>query len=96
MAHVRTMVLVDPRLFEMLSTPKQSPSDLTLCYLDAEMTSILGRPGIDVSEKVRLCNQALLGYNDMTKTHANTPTRVVVVNDDKVWNEDNNDEKRYA
>ena len=29
----------------------------------------------------------------MTKTHANKPTRVVVVNDDKVWNEDNNDEE---
>ena len=50
MAHVRKMALVGPRLFEMLRTAKQSPSELTLCYLDAEMT------GIDVSEKVRLCN----------------------------------------
>ena len=29
----------------------------------------------------------------MTKTHANKPTRVVVVNDEKVGNEDNNDEE---
>ena len=29
------------------------------------MTSILDKTGIDVSEKVRLYNQALLRYNDM-------------------------------
>ena len=57
------------------------------------MTRILDRPDIDVSEKVRLYNQALLRYNDMTKTHANKPTRVVVVNDETVGNEDNNDEE---
>ena len=50
MAHVRKMVLVDPRLLETLRTPKQSPSDPTLRDLDAEMTSILDRPDIDVSE----------------------------------------------
>ena len=93
MAHVRKMALVDPRLLETLRTPKQSPSDPTLRDLDAEMTSILDRPDIDVSEKVRLYNQTLLRYNDMTKTHAKKPTRVVVVNDEKVGNEDNNDEE---
>ena len=93
MAHVRKMALVDPRLLETLRTPKQSPSDPTLRNLDAEMTSILDRPDIDVSEKVRLYNQTLLRYNDMTKTHAKKPTRVVVVNDEKVGNEDNNDEE---
>ena len=93
MAHVRKMALVDPRLLETLRTPKQSPSDPTLRDLDAEMTSILDRPDIDVSEKVRLYNQTLLCYNDMTKTHASKPTRVVVVNDEKVGNEDNNDEE---
>ena len=58
------------------------------------MTSILDRLDIDVSEKVRLYNQTLLRYNDMTKTHANKPTRVVVVNEEKIIvNEDNNDEE---
>ena len=93
MAHAWKMALVDPRLLETLRTPKQSPSYLTLRDLDAEMTSILDRPDIDVSEKVRLYNQTLLRYNDMTKTHANKPTRVVVVIDEKVGNEDNNDEE---
>ena len=93
MAHVRKMALVDPRLLETLRTPKQSPSDPTLRDLDAEMTSILDRSDIDVSEKVRLHNQTLLRYNDMTKTHAKKPTRVVVVNDEKVGNEENNDEE---
>ena len=80
MAHVRNMALVDPRLLETWRTPRQSPSDLTLCDIDAEMTSILDRPDIDVSEKVRLHNQKLLSYNEMTKTRVNKPTRVVVVN----------------
>ena len=93
MAHVRKMALVDPRLLETLRTPKQSPSDPILRDLDAEMTSILDRPDIDVSEKVRLYNQTLLRYNDMTKTHAKKPTRVVVLNDEKVGNEENNDEE---
>ena len=93
MAHVRKMALVDPRLLETLRTPKQSPSDPTLRDLDAEMTSILDRPDIDVSEKVRLHNQTLLRYNDMTKIHAKKLTRVVVVNDENVGNEDNNDEE---
>ena len=93
MAHVMKMALVDPILLETLRTPKQSPSDPTLRDLDAEMTSILDRPDIDVSEKVRLYNHTLLRYNDMIKTHANKPTRVVVVNDEKVGNEDNNDEE---
>ena len=92
MANVRKMALVDPRLLETLRTPKQSLSDPTLRNLDAEMKSILDRPDIDVSEKVRLYNQTLLRYNDMTKTHAKKPTRVVVVNDEKVGNEDNDEE----
>ena len=52
------------------------------------MTSILDRTDIEVSDKVRLYNQALLRYNGMTKTRANKPTRVVVVHEDKVMNED--------
>ena len=43
------------------------------------MTSILDKTGIDVSEKVRLYNQALLRYNDMAKMSAPKPTPVVVV-----------------
>ena len=43
------------------------------------MTSILDKTGIDVSEKVRLYNQALLRYNDMAKMAATKPTPVVVV-----------------
>ena len=93
MAHVRKMALVDPRLLESLRPPMQSPSDPTLRDLDAEMTSILDRPDIDLSEKVRLYNQTLLRYNDMTKTYANKPTRVVMVNEVKVMNEDNNYEE---
>ena len=43
------------------------------------MTSILDKTGIDVSEKVRLYNHALLRYNDMAKMSATKPTPVVVV-----------------
>ena len=43
------------------------------------MTNILEKTGIDVSEKVRLYNQALLRYNDMVKMSATKPTPVVVV-----------------
>ena len=93
MAHVRKMALVDPRLLETLRTPKQSPSEPTLRDLDAEMTSILDISDIDVSEKVRLHNQTLLRHNDMNKTHAKKPTLVVVVNDEKVGNEENNDDE---
>ena len=79
MAHVRKMALVDPRLLETLRTPIQPPSDVNLRDLDAEMTSILDKSGIDVSEKVQLYNQALLRYNDMVKIASNKPTPVVVV-----------------
>ena len=79
MADVRKMALVDPRLLETLRTPIQPPIDATLRDLDSEMTSILDRTGIDVSEKVRLYNQALLRYNDMANISATKPTPVVVV-----------------
>ena len=79
MAHVRKMALVDPRLLETLRTPIQPPSDANLRDLDSEMTSILDKSGIDVREKVRLYNQALLRYNDMVKISSNKPTPVVVV-----------------
>ena len=96
MAHVRKMALLDTSLLETLRIPKQSPSDLTLCDLDAEMISILDIPDIYVSEKVHLYNQTLLRYNEMTKTRANKPTRVVVVNEEKVANEGNNDEENFT
>ena len=79
MAHMRKMALVDPRLLETLRTPTQPPIDTNLRDLDSEMTSILDKTGIDVSEKVRLYNQALLRYNDMAKMAATKPTPVVVV-----------------
>ena len=79
MAHVRKMALVDPRLLETLRTPIQPPIDTNLRDLDSEMTSILDKTGIDVSEKVRLYNQALLRYNDMARMSATKPTPVVVV-----------------
>ena len=73
------MVLVDPQLLETLRTPTQTPVDITLRDLDAEMTSILDKSDVDVSEKVRLYNQALLRCNDMAKDRAAKPTPVVVV-----------------
>ena len=73
------MALVDPRLSETLRTPIQPPIDTNLCDLDSEMTSILDEIGIDVGEKVRLYNQALLRYNDIAKMSATKPTPVVVV-----------------
>ena len=79
MAHVRKMALVDPRLLETLRTPIQPLIDSNLCDLDSEMTSKLDKTGMDVSEKVRLYNQALLRYNDMAKIYATEPTPVVVV-----------------
>ena len=79
MAHVWKMALVDPRLLETLRTPIQPPSDTTLRDLDSEMTSILDKTGIDVRDKVRLYNQALLRYNDMVKITSTKPTPVVVV-----------------
>ena len=57
------------------------------------MTSILDRADVNVSEKVRLYNQKLLRYNDMTNILASKPTRVVVVNDENVANEDNKEEE---
>ena len=57
------------------------------------MTSILDRSDVNVGEKVRLYNQTLLRCNDMTKILANKPTRVVVVNDEKVANEYNKEEE---
>ena len=85
MLHVRKMALVDPRLLKSLRenpTPLPDPTsnaiDTTLRDLDAEMTSILDRSDADESEKVRLYNQALLRYNDMTKTRAAKPIPVVV------------------
>ena len=73
------MALVDPRLLDKLHTSTKPPVDMTLRDLDAEMTNILDTTDIDVSEKVRLYNQALLRYNDMTKLAAAKPTPVVVV-----------------
>ena len=86
MTNVRKMALVDPRLLETLRNPMQPPVDTTLLDLDADMTSILDRTDIEVSDKVRLYNQALLRYNGMMKTRANKPTRVVVVPEEKVMN----------
>ena len=48
------------------------------------MMIILDRTDIEVSDIVRLYNQALLRYNGMTKTRANKPMRVVVVREEKV------------
>ena len=85
------MALVDPRLLETLRNPMQPPVDTTLRDLDADMTSILDRTDIEVSDKLRLYNQALLRYNGMTKTRANKPTRVV--REEKIVNgEDAEDE----
>ena len=81
MLHVRKMALVDPRLLKSLRenpTPLPDAIDTALRDLDAEMTSILDGSDADESEKVRLYNQALLRYNDMTKTRAAKPIPVVV------------------
>ena len=85
MLHVRKMALIDPRLLKSLRenpTPLPDPTsnaiDTTLRDLDAEMTSILDISDADESEKVRLYNQALLRYNDMTKARAAKPIPVVV------------------
>ena len=81
MLHVRKMALVDPRLLKSLRenpTPLPDAIDTALRDLDAEMTSILDRSDADESEKVRLYNQALLRYNDMTKARAAKPIPVVV------------------
>ena len=83
MSHVRKMALVDPRLLETLRTPTQTPVDTTLQDLVAEMTSILDKSDVDVSEKVRLYNQALMRYNDMVKDRAGKPTPVVVVKENE-------------
>ena len=47
------------------------------------MTSLLDKSDGDVSEKVRLYNQALLRYNDMVKYRATKPTPVVVVEENE-------------
>ena len=81
MLHVRKMALVDPRLLKSLRenpTPLPNAIDTALRDLDAEMTSILDGSDADESEKVRLYNQALLRYNDMTKACAAKPIPVVV------------------
>ena len=88
MLHVRKMALVDQRLLKSLheNTTPQPPVDKILRDIDAEMTSILGSDA-DVSEKLRLYNQVLLRYNEMTKTRAAKPTPVVVMKADTVDNE---------
>ena len=91
MTNVRMMALVDPILLETLRNPMQPPVDTTLRDLDADMTSILDRTDIELSDKVRLYNQALLRYNGMTKTRANKPTRAVVVPEEKVVNGEDED-----
>ena len=81
MLHVRKMALVDPRLLKSLRenpTPLPDAIDTALRDLDAEMTSILDGSDADESEKVRLYNQALLRYNDITKARAAKPIPVVV------------------
>ena len=88
MLHVMKMALADPRLLKSLREnptplsplpdPTSNAIDTTLRDLDAEMTSILDRSDADESEKVRLYNQALLRYNDMTKARAAKPIPVVV------------------
>ena len=81
MLHVRKMALVDPRLLKSLRenpTPLPDAIDTALRDLDAEMTSIPDGSDADESEKVRLYNQALLRYNDMTKARAAKPIPVVV------------------
>ena len=81
MLHVRKMALVDPRLLKSLRenpTPLPDAIDTALRDLDAEMTSILDGSDAVESEKVRLYNQALLRYNDMTKARAAKPIPVVV------------------
>ena len=83
MSHMRKMALVDPRLLETLLTPMQTPVDTTLRDIDAEMTSILDKSGVDISENVRLYNQALLRYNDTAKYRAAKPTPVVVVKENE-------------
>ena len=75
------MALVDPRLLETLRTPIQPPIDTNLRDLHSEMTSMFDKTGIDVSERVRLYNQALLRYNDMAKMSATKPMPLVVVNE---------------
>ena len=59
MTNVRKMALVDPRLLETLQNPMQPPVDTTLRDLDADMTSILDRTDIELSDKVRLYNHLL-------------------------------------
>ena len=78
MLHVRKMALVDPRLLKSLRAPLPDAIDTARRDLDAEMTSILDGSDADESEKVRLYNQALLRYNDMTKDRAAKPIPVVV------------------
>ena len=77
------MALVDPRLLETLRTPIQPPIDTNLRDLDSDMTSILDKTGIYVSEKVRLYNQSLLSYNDMANMSATKQTPVVVVKENE-------------
>ena len=85
--HVRKMALIDPRLLKSFheNTTPQPPVDKILHDLDAEMTSILGSDA-DVSEKVRLYNQVLLRYNEMTKMREAKPKPVVVMKSDTVDN----------
>ena len=71
------------RQIESIPHPTSNAIDTTLRDLDAEMTSILDRSDADVSEKVRLYNQALLRYNDMTKARAAKPIPVVVAEKNK-------------
>ena len=78
MLHVRKVALVLLKPLRENPTPLPDAIDTALRDLDAEMTSILDGSDADESEKVRLYNQALLRYNDMTKARAAKPIPVVV------------------
>ena len=83
MEHTRTMAWVDPRLLETLRPPPTDTVGKVLLGLDAEMTSIIDRKDPSDGDKVKLYNQVLQRYNDLTDRRVKAPTRVVVVNEDE-------------
>jgi len=74
------MVLVKPRVLEVLKEKKheQSPLLNVMSSLDAEMNAIISRSDLTDVDKVRLYDQVLQRYNAHRENLINTPNKVEV------------------
>ena len=80
MDSVKKMVLVEPRVLEVLKEKKhkQSPLLNAMSSLDAEMNAIISRSDLTDADKVRLYDQVLQQYNVFREKLISAPNKVEV------------------